>query len=99
MTGPNEKPDPAAVAPILQEMNYFLKRNSSRAKRSLIALQTAMSGPQYRGLLDNLEEAMYLLDSERAISILSELAKVLNIRLREEKNELRGPPKKGADRR
>ena len=99
MTGQNEKPDPAVVTSILREMHYFLEKNSSRAKRSLIALQTALSGPQYRHFLNNLEEAMYLLDSERAISILSELADVLNIRLREEKNEFRNPPKKDTDRR
>ena len=83
MTWQNEEPDPAAVTPILREMHYYLEKNSSRAKRSLIALQTALTGPQYREFLGNLEEAMYQLDSERAISILSELAKVLNIRLRE----------------
>jgi CheY-like chemotaxis protein len=83
LTGHNEKPDAATVAPMLREMKSFLEKNSSRAKGSLAALQTALRGPQFRELLDNLEEAMFLLDSERALSILSELATVLNIRLRE----------------
>lgn len=49
----------------------------------MIALQAALAGSQFRELVDDLEKAMYLLDSARAMSIVSELAKAFNIRLRE----------------
>lgn len=71
------------MASILREMTYFLEKKSARAKQSLIALQAALAGSQFRELVDDLEKAMYLLDSARAMSIVSELAKAFNIRLRE----------------
>jgi CheY-like chemotaxis protein len=97
-TGQDGEPDRAAVAPILGEMHDFLEKSSARARHSLIALQAALEGCQCRDLVDDLEKAMYLLDSERAMSILAELAEVLNIRLQEYTNEFRGSPQKDPDR-
>ena len=79
----SRSPDPAEIKPILLEMESLLEGNSSRVKRSFIHLKKILNGGQCRELLNSLEEALYLLDSDKARVLLSDLSEALNIRLRE----------------
>ncbi|SHO42692.1 hybrid sensor histidine kinase/response regulator [Desulfopila aestuarii] len=76
--------DLAAVTPILCELDVHLRNNSSRARHSFFALQKTMKGfKQYQRHMDSLEKAVYMLDSDRAILIVSQLANQLGVRLQE----------------
>jgi two-component system, sensor histidine kinase and response regulator len=83
ITGTNAQLDSAVLTPIMRETKVLLEKNSSRARHSFIALKKILADSQHRDILGGLEEAMYLLDSDKALSILSELANVLGIDLRE----------------
>ncbi len=76
-----EIPDSKIVAPVLYEMKSYLEKNNSKALHSFTALKAALEGFQYNELLDDLETAMYALDSDKAMSVLGELANILSIQL------------------
>jgi CheY-like chemotaxis protein/HPt (histidine-containing phosphotransfer) domain-containing protein len=75
--------DPAAVATVLREMKVYLDRNSSKANRSFLILKEMLNAPTYREMLAHLDDALYMLDSEKAQSVLIKLADMLNIPLLE----------------
>ncbi len=81
--GVSAMPDPELVAHLLCEMKSYLINNNSRARHSFVALKAALGSFRGNGLLDALEGAMYALDSDKAISLLEELADTLSIQLRE----------------
>jgi signal transduction histidine kinase/CheY-like chemotaxis protein/HPt (histidine-containing phosphotransfer) domain-containing protein len=75
--------DPAAVATVLREMKVYLDRNSAKANRSFLILKEMLNAPTYREMLAHLDDALYMLDSEKAQSVLIKLADMLNIPLLE----------------
>ena len=77
--------DLVKIASILNEMHGLLEKNSSRARHGLGPLKEFLRDTPFRGQLDRLEDAIYMLDKEKALSIILEMAKGLHISLKEEK--------------
>jgi CheY-like chemotaxis protein len=76
-------PDLEAVAKVIREMKGHLARNSSRANHCFLALKKLLSASPCQAVLDRLGNALYRLDSDIALSVLTELADALNISLQE----------------
>ncbi len=80
-----QEPEPAQIAPIFHDMRNLLEENNSRVRHSLPVLKEALKGPRFREKLEILDKSIYVLDFEKAISVISDIAKELSIPLREEK--------------
>ncbi len=73
------------AAPIIGEMLGLLEKNNSRVRHCLPALKKTLHGTAYQEQLHLLDRAIYNLDSEKAVAILVEIARKLDIPLAEEK--------------
>ena len=78
-----ETADLANSISILRGMKGLLENNSTRARRGLSPLKKILWNTSFREQLDSLDKAVYLLDSERALSIIIEMSKGLNILMNE----------------
>ncbi len=84
-TDQTEEADPERVAPILREMWQLLGKSSSRARYCLPELKEALRGSRFQENMALLNRAIYMFDTEKAMSVLAEIAEGLKIPLREDK--------------
>lgn len=77
--------DIVQATPIIGEMADLLEKSNSRVRHCLPALKKVLHNTGYWEQVELLDRAIYNLDTEKALSILFELARKLGIPLKEKK--------------
>lgn len=72
------------VAPLFQDLWMQLRSNSSRAFDTLKVLKAQLGDPRLADDLKALDRSLYMLDSDKAITLLQNLAKTLDIDLEDQ---------------
>ncbi|MFH0782765.1 MAG: response regulator [Pseudomonadota bacterium] len=75
--------EPEQITRIFYEMKILLQERNSRAMYCLPELKKALAGRQVKEELDLLDRTLYKLDFKKALMILANMAKTLNIPLQE----------------
>jgi CheY-like chemotaxis protein len=72
--------DPSTTAEMLRDLLELLEKRNSRAMNTLQALKHALQDPRFHDRLDRLDRAIYNLDYEKSISIVSQLIQEFDLK-------------------
>ncbi len=76
--------DPAATVAILRNLLELLEKRNSRAMNALQALKNSLQEPRFHNQLNRLDRAIYNLDYDTSLSLVSQLIQELDISLKKE---------------
>lgn len=79
----SEKMDIGKIGPLLNQMKSLLETNNSRVRHDMPELKALLRDPRFDEQLSRLGKAIYALDTDTALSIVSDIAGKLNIPLEE----------------